>query len=186
MTLPPVEAIGAFFFISEAGLSFLRRSGAKATSDGGSMKLIWGVTMASVIATLAARAFVPAASSAWLRAGYPVGFAIFVVGFGLRWYSIYYLGRFFTVDVAVAEDHRVIDSGPYRHIRHPAYLGILLQFLGAGICMGNVVSLLLAVVGPTLVFLHRIRVEEAALSSSLGQRYRQYAERTKRLLPFLY
>jgi hypothetical protein len=38
---------------------------------------------------------------------------------GLRWYSIGYLGRYFTVDVSISTEHKLIDSGPYRHIRHP-------------------------------------------------------------------
>src|SRR5471032_1712949 len=97
-----------------------------------------------------------------------------------------YLGRLFTFDVAVATDQRVIDSGPYRHIRHPAYTGSLLSFVGLGLCGGNAASLLVLVAPIALAFRHRIVIEEAALESALGSRYGDYAERTRRLVPFVY
>ena len=53
----------------------------------------------------------------FLPAGLPwptVGLGIFAAGVLLRWWSIWHLGRFFTVNVAVAADHRVVDTGPYR------------------------------------------------------------------------
>ena len=191
MTLPPVEAIGAFFFLSELGLSLFKRmrGAAGKKDDRGSMRVIWIVVLCTVVATFAARWLLPQASLAsptsntWL---FPLGFAVFVVGALVRWYSIFYLGRFFTVDVAVTEGHRVVDSGPYRLVRHPSYLGILLEFLGVGICMTNAVSLVTAIVPPLLAFMHRIRIEETVLSDSLGESYRQYIKRTKRMVPFLY
>ena len=67
--------------------------------------------------------------------------AKFVVGIAIRWYAIVYLGRFFTVNVAIAADHRLIDSGPYRFVRHPSYIGALMAFLGLGLTLGNWVSL---------------------------------------------
>ena len=65
---------------------------------------------------------------------YGAGLVLFAAGLSLRWYSVVYLGRLFTYDVAIAADHRVVDSGPYRYIRHPAYSGSLLTFVGLGVC----------------------------------------------------
>jgi protein-S-isoprenylcysteine O-methyltransferase len=90
------------------------------------------------------------------------------------------------VDVAVAADHKVIDSGPYRFVRHPSYTGVLLAFFGVGLSLANYVSLFLLTVPITAVFLYRIRVEEAALTSGLGEPYRRYMDKTRRLIPFLY
>jgi protein-S-isoprenylcysteine O-methyltransferase len=104
----------------------------------------------------------------------------------LRWYSIFYLGRFFTVDVQVSADHQLIDSGPYRFIRHPSYTGILFEFLGFGLCLGNWLSVLIIIVPVGAAFLYRIRVEESALARGLGERYVTYCSRTKRLIPFVY
>ena len=65
---------------------------------------------------------------AWMFAS--AGVVLFVAGLLLRWWAIIVLGRFFTVDVSIAEGHELIESGPYRFIRHPSYTGALLAFLG--------------------------------------------------------
>jgi protein-S-isoprenylcysteine O-methyltransferase len=80
----------------------------------------------------------------------------------------------------------VIDSGPYRFVRHPSYTGALIAFVGFGLCLGNWLSLLLITLPISAAFLWRIRVEERALLEALGDNYRAYMERTKRLLPFVY
>jgi protein-S-isoprenylcysteine O-methyltransferase len=104
----------------------------------------------------------------------------------LRWAAILALGRFFTVDVAVQSDHRVIQHGPYRYMRHPSYTGALLQVLGLGLGLASWVSLLVMIVpiGSTLAY--RIFVEEQALRQSLGQAYDDYCKTTPRLIPFLW
>jgi protein-S-isoprenylcysteine O-methyltransferase len=111
---------------------------------------------------------------------------LFVTGLALRWWAIVHLGRFFTVDVAIADDHRVVATGPYRFVRHPSYTGAIVAFVGYGICLGNRVSLLALAVPVTLAFLQRIKVEEAALHAALGDAYGDYAQRTRALLPFVY
>ena len=111
---------------------------------------------------------------------------MFAAGLALRWYAILYLGRFFTVNVAISRDHRLIDTGPYRLIRHPSYTGALMAFLGLGVCIGNWASLAAMLIPTLLVFSWRIRVEEQALMAALGEPYRIYMQRTKRLVPAIY
>jgi protein-S-isoprenylcysteine O-methyltransferase len=96
------------------------------------------------------------------------------------------LGRYFTVDVSISAEHKLIDSGPYRHIRHPTYTGALLAFLGLGLCFGNWLSILFLTLPIIAAFLWRIRIEERVLLHGLGQNYRAYVERTSRLIPFVY
>lgn len=115
-----------------------------------------------------------------------VGLALMVSGLLLRWWAVAHLGRFFTVNVAVAGDHRVVDTGPYRLIRHPSYTGLLLTCLGVGLCFGNFASLLVIVVPIIALALKRMRVEEAALATALGENYRTYMSHTKRLIPGVY
>jgi len=115
-----------------------------------------------------------------------VGLALMVAGLLLRWWAVAHLGRFFTVNVAVASDHRVVDTGPYRLIRHPSYTGILLTCLGVGLCFGNFASLLVIVVPIVALALKRVQIEEAALASELGEHYRTYMSHTKRLIPGVY
>lgn len=114
------------------------------------------------------------------------GLILMSMGLVVRTWAIVHLGRFFTVEVAVATDQRVIDSGPYRLVRHPSYSGILFLTLGVGLCFGNLVSLL-AIVGPMFaLILRRMRVEEQTLVAQLGNPYLAYMGKTKRLIPGVY
>lgn len=112
-----------------------------------------------------------------------VAIVLIAAGMALRGYAIFYLGRFFTVDVAVAPDHRLIDTGPYRYVRHPSYTGALLALLGLGLSMGNALSILAISLPLLITYVYRIRVEEAALRAGLGEPYVEYCARTRRLIP---
>lgn len=114
------------------------------------------------------------------------GLGLLLFGLGLRWIAILTLRRFFTVDVAIRKDHKVVDHGLYRFVRHPSYSGALLSFLGFGLGLVSWVSLLLVTVPILAVFLFRIRLEEKALEDALGDTYRNYRLRTSRLIPWLY
>ncbi|MHB1897460.1 MAG: methyltransferase family protein [Metallibacterium sp.] len=63
------------------------------------------------------------------------------LGIALRATAIAQLGRFRTPNVAVLADHRIVERGLYRHIRHPSYLGALLVFLGFSLALVNWLSL---------------------------------------------
>ncbi|MEO8460845.1 MAG: isoprenylcysteine carboxylmethyltransferase family protein [Dokdonella sp.] len=187
MTLPQVETLGAVFGASELGLSLFKRSrGNSQKADRGSLALIWAVILATLVLCWFIRSALPQAP--WLipQSLYPFGAGVFAAGLLLRWYAIVYLGRWFTVDVAIATDHPVIDSGPYRSIRHPSYTGVLLVFLGYGLCLGNWLACLILVSVATAVFLWRIAIEEKALLGALGPAYAAYMRRTRRLIPLLY
>jgi protein-S-isoprenylcysteine O-methyltransferase len=192
---PTPAMLLAFYFVGELWLmrSRLSSDGSR-LADRGSLRVLLITIGASVgLAWLAGRGFPQARfatlldrDAAALQPWYWVGLGVFVAGLALRWYAIAYLGRSFTFDVAVDADQRVIDTGPYRRIRHPAYTGSLLTFVGLGLCGGNALSLAMLVTPITWAFLHRIGIEEAALTATLGNRYCAYAARTKRLIPFVY
>jgi protein-S-isoprenylcysteine O-methyltransferase len=145
--------------------------------------LLWAVIVGSIIAShLAALSNVgPRLFSSlpwqWFGTG------LFAAGTGLRWWAIVHLGRFFSVDVAIVCDHQVVETGPYRVVRHPSYTGLLLQCAGLGVVLGTALSLFAIVVPTFLVLVHRIRVEEQALITNFGNVYADYTRRTKRLLP---
>ena len=185
MHLPSPSVLGGLYGLSELLLALMKRAKGRADmKDRGSLSVLWGVIVASVIAAN----FVPSVFTGFTfsRYFYPYGCGVYVCGLIVRWYAILYLGRFFTVDVAIRSDHRVVDSGPYRLIRHPSYFGALLAFLGLGVCLLNWISILVIFVPITSAFLYRIRVEESALIGALGNSYLEYSARTKRLIPFIY
>jgi protein-S-isoprenylcysteine O-methyltransferase len=117
---------------------------------------------------------------------YMVGVFVFVAGMVLRIYSIIHLGRFFTLKVAIATDHRLIESGPYRFIRHPSYTGLLMMFFGIGLGIGDWLSVLVIIIPVFTALRWRIRIEEAALLEALGDSYRCYTKRARRLVPMIY
>ena len=187
MNWPGPEMIGAAYGLSEFALSIRKRaSGDSSNVDRGSLRLLWGVIIVAVTAAILASRLAPWAQSALLARAYGIGVLVFVLGLALRWYAILHLGRFFTVDVSIASDHRVVDDGPYRWVRHPSYTGAIVAFAGFGICLGNWLSLALLVVAIGWAFARRMAVEEAALTEALGDDYRAYAARTRRLVPGVY
>jgi protein-S-isoprenylcysteine O-methyltransferase Ste14 len=114
------------------------------------------------------------------------GLALMVAGMALRAWAVRTLGRFFTVTVDVAEDQRVVDSGPYGALRHPSYTGMLVVYLGIGAALDSWISLVGAPIPLLLAVVWRIRHEERTLHEGLGPAYASYAARTKRLVPFVW
>jgi protein-S-isoprenylcysteine O-methyltransferase len=114
------------------------------------------------------------------------GCALFAGGIALRWHSIIHLGRFFTVNVAIHSRHEIIDTGPYKLVRHPSYAGALLASLGFALTLRNWLALALVMVPIAWAFGRRIATEEAALASALGLPYTNYMQRTRRLVPYIY
>jgi len=179
--------LGPAWGVSEMILAWKTRAKTKgASKDRGSFAAIWIVSLASV----AVGVFVAYQGIGWKfparKIFYEVGLAVFVVGVVFRGYAILYLGRFFTPNVTIVEQHRLIQGGPYRFIRHPTYAGTLLAFLGIALSLGNAASLIIIVVPIVAVLWWRMRIEEAALKEAFGDQYRVYMQRTKRLVPFIY
>lgn len=112
-----------------------------------------------------------------------LGVLVFAAGLALRGWAVHELGRFFKFTVVVQADHRVVDTGPYRLIRHPSYTGLLLVELGLGIILGTWLSIPACLLPPLVAFAIRLRHEEGVLARELGQPYRAYIDRTKRLVP---
>lgn len=112
-----------------------------------------------------------------------LGLVLICSGCALRYWAILTLGRFFRFVITVQNDHRVIRSGPYRLVRHPAYTGVILIQLGVGIALANSLSLLIFLTIPMFGFIPRIQREELALTADLGAEYQAYAATTKRLIP---
>lgn len=117
---------------------------------------------------------------------FAVGIVLMWAGIALRQWAVLTLGRYFTVVVRVASDQHVVVRGPYRWVRHPSYTGLLLSLVGLGAALGNWLSVLALATLPTIGLVIRIRVEEAALLSALGDSYREYAEHRRRLVPGLW
>jgi len=87
--------------------------------------------------------------------------------------------------VGVQKGQKVVDKGPYRLVRHPAYTGGLLTLVGLGLALQSWGAVLLLALIFSLTFGYRIYVEERVLVSELGDEYVKYTKWTKRLIPYI-
>jgi protein-S-isoprenylcysteine O-methyltransferase Ste14 len=159
-------------------------AGAVASDAGSRLFLVSSIWLGIAIGFAVAFAVPGAAFTSGRRTWFYLGIALMLVGLALRWYSIRVLGTSFTYTVATRADQRVVDTGPYRWIRHPSYTGALITILGTLLALTNPLAFL-GLLPPLVGYAYRIRVEEGALVRSLGEPYRSYMKRTKRLIPFL-
>lgn len=140
----------------------------------------------ALVALLVAYAFHPAwmsrlefALPAWLR----------WVGFGLGLASLLFwawtqseLGRHWSAQLQLREGHHLVTTGPYAHVRHPLYTGMMGWAVGLALVTANWAFVVLAVL--TLWgMVTRAPREEQMMLDQFGDEYRQYIARTGRFLP---
>lgn len=180
--------LGLVYLISEVLLTVTRQSRTRTGTkqDKSTLLAVWVGIMVSVAAGVYVAAYWPGAALPHGHLFSLAGVFLFVAGVGLRWWAIITLGRFFTVDVVVEKDHEVVERGPFHAVRHPSYAGVLLAFVGFALTLRNWLALFIILLPIFGVFLHRMKVEEQALSRALGARYTDYIKRTKRLVPGVY
>jgi protein-S-isoprenylcysteine O-methyltransferase Ste14 len=117
---------------------------------------------------------------------FAVGMVLLVAGAGLRWWSFWALGQYFTFTVDVSADQQIVTEGPYRVLRHPGYAGGLLALIGIGVIYSNWVGLAGFALSSLAITLWRIHIEETALLRTAGDPYRSYAAHHKRLIPLIW
>jgi protein-S-isoprenylcysteine O-methyltransferase Ste14 len=114
------------------------------------------------------------------------GLVFLLLGALLRRHCFRTLGQYFTGNVKVVSEQPVIQTGAYRWVRHPSYTGGTLLYLGTGLALTNWLSALIIVGVVVAAYAYRVRVEERALQASLGEPYREYMQRTKRFIPYVF
>ena len=114
-----------------------------------------------------------------------LGLAVLVIGGVLRIWPMFVLGHRFSGLVAIQRGHQLVTDGPYRYVRHPSYLGMMLGLSGWALVFRSSVGLVVTALGLRLL-LTRIADEEALLTSQFGATYTDYCRRTWRLLPGIY
>ena len=115
-----------------------------------------------------------------------VGLGVFASGVALRGWSIRTLGRHFTWELGIRNEHVLVTGGPYRVLRHPSYTGAMLLFAGTQVLLGSALGLALALVGFPLYYRRRIADEETMLADALGAPYSAWCARTWRMVPGLW
>lgn len=113
-----------------------------------------------------------------------IGFAVSLAGGLLFFAAARALGRHMTPAIQVREGHALVEKGPYRYIRHPAYTAITTGAVGLSILyLSPILSLLtFLLIG---LAIYRAHLEEGLLASpeAFGEAYTEYMARTGRFLP---
>jgi len=118
----------------------------------------------------------------WLT--FLAGWSFALASFAIRRRAIAALGQFWSLHVEIRKEHQLVQTGPFRWVRHPTYSSMILELLAVGMILNAAFSLAIVwlVFVPILVW--RIRLEEAALVEKFGEGYRNYQRRTPALLPY--
>jgi protein-S-isoprenylcysteine O-methyltransferase Ste14 len=112
------------------------------------------------------------------------GIAVCAAGVAFAIWARHTLGRNWSGTPTIKEGHELIETGPYRYVRHPIYTGILIGMVGSGIGSGQAKHLL--IIGTALVILWtKLRIEESLMLRQFPQTYPEYMKRTKALIPFV-
>lgn len=116
----------------------------------------------------------------WLRW---MGALMLFIGISLLWSAHHNLGLSFHSLVVQKEDQVLVESGPYKWIRHPIYTAYFLNYIGGGLLAGNWVLTFIPTICFGLMIYLRLGEEEAVMIEKFGDNYRHYMERTGRFLP---
>ncbi|CAL1518043.1 isoprenylcysteine carboxylmethyltransferase family protein [Chitinophaga sp. MM2321] len=176
------------WFLSEVLLHRILRGGDttdKKKQDRGSLALIWVIIIicVNIAVYLSFKTYDPIMHSAEISY---IGLSVILLGMILRYIAIASLGRLFTVVVTIRKDHQLKKDGLYSVLRHPAYTGSLLSFLGFGLSLNNWISLGVAFVPVFITFIYRMNVEEKMLTEKFGDEYKDYIKHTSRIVPWVY
>jgi protein-S-isoprenylcysteine O-methyltransferase Ste14 len=171
----------------EVFMNLRQRSKSKVTTSGDKSSLWWlyglitvGYALSfSIGATKTGRIY-------YWNTFFAIGMALYVIGFMIRIHSLLTLKQYFTYSVANVENHKIIETGLYKFIRHPGYLGQLIIFAGISTSISNWLSILVMMIPITLGYFYRIKVEERFMLEQLGEDYLNYQKQTKRLIPMIY
>jgi protein-S-isoprenylcysteine O-methyltransferase Ste14 len=115
-----------------------------------------------------------------------IGMILFTIGLATRIHSLLTLRQYFTYSVSKVENHQIIQTGLYRFIRHPGYLGQLIIFCGISISISNWLSILAMMIPVIFGYLNRMNIEEKFMAEQMGDEYLKYKARTKRIIPWIY
>lgn len=113
----------------------------------------------------------------------PLGLAVQVSSVGLRIWAMHTLRGHYAPTLRVVDDQPVVRTGPYRFVRHPGYLSMLLLWAGAALTARNAASVALTLTAVGTAYQHRMDAEDALLLRDLPG-YAEYAATTRRIAPW--
>jgi protein-S-isoprenylcysteine O-methyltransferase Ste14 len=114
-----------------------------------------------------------------------IGLGLIITGIVIRLVAIATLKKNYSGRLRIREDHTLIKNGIYHWIRHPVYLGLIITYIGVPVLLSSVLGfLVMLLIIPLLI--HRIKLEERMLIERFGAEYEEYAEHSRKLIPYIY
>jgi|YelNatPaOPRAMG01_1025707.scaffolds.fasta_scaffold107348_2 protein-S-isoprenylcysteine O-methyltransferase Ste14 len=114
-----------------------------------------------------------------------LGFIFVIPGFILMQMAEKYLDIQFSIEVTIQKNHKLIQDGPYKFIRHPRYLGIITFFMGISIVFRSLLSIFL-VIALCIVLIWRVYTEESLMHQEFGTEWEIYCKKSWRMIPFVF
>ena len=153
--------------------------------DGRSMKYLLGATVLSQMVTVTEWAyFTRNHPYSWTVAS-GIGLALIVGGLIVRVWAIVELGAYFDNRVHIQKNHQLIETGPYRYVRHGSYTGVYMLALGIAVYLSAWLGLVVSALVLGWAYRYRIIKEEQTLIDHFGDDYRAYMRKTRMLIPFI-
>ena len=113
-----------------------------------------------------------------------LGMTLFFMGLFLRRWVIKTLGPFWSIEIEMRKEHKLIITGPFKFCRHPNYLAIVLEVMGFCLIANAFLTLILSLLLYIPLLLVRINLEEKELVKFFGLTYKGYMNKTPAILPF--
>jgi protein-S-isoprenylcysteine O-methyltransferase Ste14 len=124
------------------------------------------------------RLYLPTETLRW------TGIFVCAAGVGFAIWARHTLGTNWSGAPTIKEGHELVETGPYRYVRHPIYTGILFGIAGSGIGSGQIKHLFVLAIVAALLWI-KLKVEESLMRRQFPQSYPDYMQRTKALIPFV-
>lgn len=111
---------------------------------------------------------------------------LYAAGVALRYWSSAILGNSFSRNIEADKEHKLISWGPYRFIRHPLYMALMLMVVSVSIFLRSLAGITFSLVIMTIVLGIRIKEEEKIMEENLGKRYMRWKEKRQLFIPFIF
>lgn len=113
-----------------------------------------------------------------------IGTILFILGVYLSVWARRYIGINWGMPMSLKENPELITTGPYKHIRHPIYSGIMLATLGTALAVNYWWLILLLLAGS--YFIYSAFTEEKDMKKQFPHKYEDYIKSSKMLIPYIF
>jgi len=112
-----------------------------------------------------------------------LGFLMYTSSIPIRVWATDSLGEYMSEHIEIKEDHKLIKEGPYRYLRHPLLLCLLIEIIGITLIPNSYYSFIAVFMIYFPIIILRMQLEEKALIQKFGQEYIDYKNEVYGLLP---